>query len=112
MIPRRLLAGTLGVLAAAAVPAAAQNTIAQRVARAPDGVVHMQFAGHDGVCGDGRDVIGYKKAFFARNMQSFGRWSAQNCVPGPVRVALSVAGGRVTQMETFVGGTWARTTAR
>ena len=41
-------------LAAASTPALAQNTLAQRVSRAPDGVVHVQFAARPATCGDGR----------------------------------------------------------
>jgi len=85
----------------------AQGTIAQRVGRAPDGVVRIQFEGHPGVCGDGRDVIGYRKTIFAGSVHSIGgNWNTSRCAPGPVRVALSVARGRVTKMETFVGGGW------
>ncbi len=102
----------LAIAAVSAVPAQSQNSIAQRVSRAPDGVVRLQFAGHSGVCGDGRDLIGYGKALFSISAQSFGDRSAPNCVPGPVRVSLSVSRGRVTQMQTFVGGSWARTSAR
>jgi HEAT repeat protein len=96
---------------ASATPAAAQS-IAPRVAQAPAGVVHLQFDGRPGVCGNGRDVIGFGKAIFARNFQSFGRWSGVNCVPGPLRVSLTTSGGQVTQMQTQVGGTWPTTDAR
>ncbi|MFL5488797.1 MAG: hypothetical protein ACJ8AJ_09975 [Gemmatimonadaceae bacterium] len=97
----------------ASTSATAQNPIAQRVSRAPDGIVRVQFASRPGTCGDGRDLIGYRKAFFAESMQSFGgHWSAEHCAPGPVRVALSVTDGRVTQLKTYVGGNWSATTAR
>lgn len=112
MIPLRFLGAGFLLLSSAALPAAAQNTIAQRVERAPDGVVHLQFAGRAGVCGDGRDMVGYRKALFASNFQSFGSSTASRCAPGPVRASLSVSGGRVTHMQTFVGGSWARTNAR
>jgi HEAT repeat protein len=90
-------------------PAVAQNSLAQRINKAPDGVVHVQFAGRPGTCGDGRDVIGFRKALFAESFQSIGNWSAPNCRPGPVRVALTVANGRVTTVKTYVGGDWPRT---
>jgi HEAT repeat protein len=87
--------------------ARSQSSIAQRVERAVDGVVRVQFQGHSGVCGDGRDVIGYRKAIFSGSVHSIGgKWSAPRCAPGPVRVSLFVARGRVTKMETFVGGNW------
>ena len=99
-------------LAAASTPVLAQNTLAQRVSRAPDGVVHLQFAARPGTCGDGRDVIGYRKALFAESFQSIGDWNAPNCRPGSVRVELSVARGQITRVKTYVGGTWANTRER
>ena len=99
-------------VAATSAPLLAQNTIAQRVSSAPAGVVRVQFAGRPGTCGDGRDLIGYRKALFAESFQSIGNWDAPNCRPGPVRVALSVANGRVTKMKTYVGGDWPRTNER
>ena len=98
--------------AALAAPTLAQNNLAQRVSRAPDGVVHVQFAARPGTCGDGRDLIGYRKALFAESFQSIGDWDAPNCQPGPVRVAVSVANGKATRVKTSVGGSWARTSER
>jgi HEAT repeat protein len=93
-------------------PAFAQNNLAQRINKAPDGVVRVQFTGRPGTCGDGRDVIGFRKALFAESFQSIGNWDAPNCRPGPVRVALTVANGKVTAVKTYVGGDWARTSDR
>lgn len=95
-----------------ATNALAQNPLEQRISKAPDGVVHVQFAGRPGTCGDGRDVIGFRKALFAESFQSIGNWQAPNCRPGPVRVALSVANGKVTAVKTYVGGDWLRTNER
>lgn len=95
----------------AATSATAQS-IASRIAQAPAGVVHLQFDGRPGVCGDGRETVAFGKALFARNMQSFGRWSGVKCVPGPLRVSLMTSGGQVTQMQTQVGGAWPSTDAR
>ena len=98
--------------AAFSPPALAQNTFAQRVAAAPNGVVHVQFTGRPLICGDGRDLIGYRKALFAESFQSIGNWNAPTCRPGPVRVVLTVANGRVTKLKTSVGGTWPGTSER
>ncbi|MEP6549583.1 MAG: hypothetical protein ABJB95_00300 [Gemmatimonadales bacterium] len=58
-------------------------------------------------------MIGYGHAFFMEGMQSFGgKWSAEQCVRGPVRVSLSVANGRVSALRTSVGATWSGTSAR
>jgi HEAT repeat protein len=97
---------------AVSTPTLAQTTLAQRVSRAPDGVVHVQFAARPGTCGDGRDLIGFRKALFAESFQSIGSWDAPNCRPGPVRVALSVDNGAVTRVKTYVGGEWPRTSER
>jgi hypothetical protein len=115
LVPR--LTVTLFVVFAAtalAVPNSglAQNTIAQRINRSPDGIVHLQFASRAGACGDGRNVVGFRKALFADSFQSIGNWDAPNCVAGPVRVALTVAGGKVTRVKTSIGGDWPRSSDR
>ena len=92
-------------------PALAQNTLRQRVSSAPDGIVHVQFAGRPGACGDGRDLIGFRNALFAESFQSIGKWDAPNCRPGPVHVALTVAKGKVSGLKTYVG-TWPRGSGR
>jgi HEAT repeat protein len=95
-------------IALAAPVAAGAQSIASRVAGAPDGVVRMEVPSRIGVCGDGRDVIGYRNALFARNFQSIGgRWRDNRCLPGPLRVTLDVSGGQPTQLRTQVGGAWA-----
>jgi hypothetical protein len=83
------------------------------MSRSPDGAVRLEFASRAGTCGDGRDMIGFRKALFAESFQSIGDWHAPNCHPGPVRVALSVTGGKITRAKTYVGGTsWPRTSER
>lgn len=103
-------------LVAAAMLVAARETpaqtIATRVAQAPDGVVRMQFDSRPGTCGDGRDVVGYGDVLFARNFQSIGKWHSDRCVPGPLRVTLWVDDRQVTREETQVGGAWRGTDMR
>ena len=99
-------------IAATPIPGLAQSTLAQRVSRAPDGVVHVRFAARPGTCGDGRDLIGFRKALFAESFQSIGNWDAPNCRPGPMRVELSVVNGTVTRVKPYVGGDWPRTSGR
>ena len=53
-------------------------------------------------------MIGYRRALFAESFQSIGDWNAPNCRPGPVRVALTVANGKVASVKTSVGGDWPR----
>jgi HEAT repeat protein len=93
-------------------PLGAQS-LASRVAQAPDGVVRIQVDSRSGVCGNGRDVVGYRNALFARNFQSIGgHWTDSRCVPGALRVSLTVADGQVTQMRTQVGGSWPASESR
>ena len=103
---------TVALLLASASSPGAGQTLAQRIAKAPDGLARVQFAGRPGVCGDGRDMIGYRNALFAESFQSIGHWDAPDCRPGPVRVALSVTSGRVTMVKTSVGDSWPRTSER
>lgn len=107
-----LAAVAVAAITTIAVSATAQTSIASRVSAAPNGVVQLQFASRPGTCGNGRDVIGFRKAIFAESFQSIGDWHAPDCRPGPVRVELSVSDGKVTRARTYVGGGWARSSER
>jgi hypothetical protein len=98
----------IAALAIAAVSSAGAQTLASRVASAPDGEVRMEFPSRPGTCGDGRDVVGYRNALFSRNFQTFGHWSGVNCVGGPLRVTLIKSDRQVWQVRTQVGGLWDR----
>ena len=90
--------------------AADAQTLASRVAAAPDGVVRVQLRSRAGVCGDGRDLVGFRNAIFGRNFQSMGgRWRDDRCVPGDLRVTLHKVDGEVHRLRTEVGGEWPRT---
>ena len=115
----RLTSPTLSRFSFAAITAAlfasasgAQTSIGARVSSAPDGVVRLTYASRLGTCGDGGDVIGYRKALFAENFQSIGNWNSPNCVSGPVRVSISVNGGRITRIRTIVGDSFPRASER
>ena len=100
----RTLSVVLAFVAASGVDA---QTLASRIARAPDGEVRMEVPSRLGTCGDGRDIIGYRNALFGQNFQTIGTWSGVSCVAGPLRVTLTVANGEVMQLRTQVGGSWA-----
>ena len=106
------LACAAAAITAISIPVLAQNTLAQRVARAPDGVVRVQFAARPETCGDGLSMVGFRNALFMGSFNSIGKWNAPNCRPGPVRVTLSVANGRVTGVKTAIGGGWPQTSER
>ena len=91
-----------GVTLAAALllaPAARSQSIERRVASAPDGTVRMTFAAREGVCGNGRNVN-----IRSRNDRE-SDWES-DCEHGPVRTVLTVRGGKVTKVATYVGGRW------
>ena len=91
-----LLAGaTIAALAFAG--AAGAQTLDRRVASAPDGTVRFSFAARPGVCGNGHNV----NIQDSRNPD----WES-DCDNGPVRTVLTVSGGKVTRVRSYVGGRW------
>jgi HEAT repeat protein len=103
---RRFFVSIVIVATTFAAPLAAQGTLATRIAQAPDGEVRMQYDARAGVCGDGHGVVGFRRALFADSFESYGRWSESRCVPGPLRVSLTVASGKPESVRTEVGGAW------
>lgn len=95
-------------LAAGAPQCATAQSIAQRVASAPDGKVRMTFAARPDVCGHG--------TFISRGHNNRISWNdneynsdveyAEYCDESPVRLVLQVSGRRVTKIRTYVGGRW------
>jgi HEAT repeat protein len=109
---RRLLLGTAILIGGSVGEAAAQGTLASRVAQAPDGVVRMQYDARPDACGDGRDIVGFRRALFGSSFESYGDWSHARCVAGPLRVTLTVADRRPVAVRTQIGGAWPSTSAR
>src|SRR5687768_15801195 len=96
----RLFSAFSALSALSALSAVSAQSLTSRVANAPDGVVRMEVESRMGVCGDGRDLVGYKSAVFAHNFQSIGgHWDSDRCAAGPLRVTLTVADGQVTRSE-------------
>jgi PBS lyase HEAT-like repeat len=95
----------------AATPLAAQS-LAERIARAPDGTVHLSYAARDGVCGNGSGVISFDCSDGTcgrRRITTNSDWDDDNpcpCDSGPVRLALQVSGGHITRLRAYVGGHW------
>ena len=90
--------GAIGAIAAmfCVAPAGAQS-LADRVARAPDGRIRMTFAARPGICANG---AGYS---IRRRSDEDREWE---CDPGPVRVVLTKDGSDITRVRTYVGGRW------
>jgi HEAT repeats len=82
--------------------AAAQGTIAARVAAAPDGEVRIAFAARPGICGEG-DCISthHGRMRFSTDVE----WDVE-CDDGPVRVVLNVRDHVPLALHTYVGGHW------
>lgn len=104
MTPRRLRAlAALVTLGGLAPIAARAQTLAQRVARAPEGRVQFSFATRDGVCGDGRSYIHLSSASSNQVYGSFDDVSSEPCMRGPARVVLDRAEHQVVGLRVFVG---------
>jgi hypothetical protein len=92
------LAGAAALLRLAAGELPAQS-IADRVARAPDGKVRFSYAAREGVCGNGRNNIS------VRSSDDDVDWES-DCEAGPVRIVMSKTDGRITRVRAYVGGRW------
>ena len=109
-LPRHTVraASIIGALLLIGRPAAAQS-LAQRVSRVSDGIVHFSFAARSEVCGDGENSIrvGDNNHYYSRNWSDGSReWEHAPCEPGPVRVSLHLRGGQPVALRTYVGGRW------
>jgi hypothetical protein len=88
---------------ALAVPpvAAQQRPLAARVAAVRDGMAEFRFPSRSGICGDGHSFIRIG------DHMSFGNLSEsmynRPCLPGPVRIVVSLANGTVTRVKGYVG---------
>ena len=83
-----------------AAPLQAQS-LASRVAAVEDGAVTFHYAPRPGICGDG-------ETFIRTGRHSYhGSWSSKRamepCIFGPAQVRLTLEGGAVQHVETWVG---------
>ena len=93
----RTLSLTLLILAS---PLPAQS-LASRIAAMADEAVTFHFTARDGVCGDGQHFIRTGRHSY------HGSWSAHRgmepCTYGPIQVRLTVSGGAVSRVQSWVG---------
>lgn len=102
---RRRFLSTAAVLAAwVSAPAAAAQSLVDRVGGAPDGTVRVTFAARPGLCGDGVSFISNQGSW--RRVWNDPGTTDCPCEPGPVRLSLRVSRGRVLDVEAGVGPGW------
>jgi hypothetical protein len=89
----------------------AAQPLAERVAAVGSGTVRFEFPAKENVCGNGRGGISIRGRDGRQTVHDM-NWSSRNgewadeCEPGPVRIALDVDGRRVTAVRSYVGGQW------
>ena len=83
------------------------QSVAARVANARDGKVRFTFAPKPGVCGSGNSISrGGRNNMNWTSSESPDVTYEQECSVSPVRIVMSVSGGKVTKLRTYVGGQW------
>jgi hypothetical protein len=102
--------------ALAALVLVQQQALERRVTGAPDGSVRFSFAAKPGVYGNGRNMISWDCDKGSCHNQVDGNWNDREdwdapCDSGPVRVALTKSGGRITDLRVYVGGEWRTSTS-
>jgi len=100
---KRFSLPAIGLVLAAvtSAPLAFAQTLAARIAAAPDRSVQFTYPVRPGVCGDGRTYISTGSGNF---YGSFSTNSADQCLTGPVRVLADLADRNVIALRTYVGG--------
>lgn len=83
-------------------PGARGQSLAQRVASAPDGAVQFTFAARPGVCGNGRTYFSVNGSMWFGSMNE-NTMRSDPCQPGPVRVVLGRAGKEIVDVNVYVG---------
>lgn len=93
----------VAVMGAVATGPASAQSLADRVARAPEGPVTFEYATRAGVCGDGQSYVRVEPAGGADFYGSFDGMESLPCVHGPARVRVDRAGTIVVALRVFVG---------
>jgi hypothetical protein len=86
------------------------QSLAQRIAATRTGTVRFEYPAAEGVCGNGRGNISVRRgtgsSTYSSGNSTRGREWEDECEPGPVRVALDLDRGEVTEVRAYVGGRW------
>ncbi len=108
MMERSMRLAAMAIALAATGSTALAQSIASRIASVRDGTVRFEYPAREGVCGNGRGNISIRTNRGTSTYTSSRRareWEDE-CEPGPVRIALDVARGEVTDVRAYVGGRW------
>ncbi|MFL5563421.1 MAG: HEAT repeat domain-containing protein [Gemmatimonadaceae bacterium] len=102
VVARRTLvaAALVAAMPAMATRLTAQETLAARIAAVQTGTVQFEFPSRDNACGDGHSFIRVGTSIMGSYNSDT---DMSNCVPGPVRIVLDVAGGRVSVLRDYLG---------
>lgn len=104
---RVLAVASMVVIAGIITREAEGQSLASRVARVSDGKVRFTFASRPEICGFGNSISrGGSNRMNWTSDQSPDVIYDEECSRSPVRMVLSVNGGRVTKVRTYVGGRW------
>jgi hypothetical protein len=87
-----------------AARSAGAQALADRVAGAGDGAVTFEFAARPEICGDGGRSVRIGSRSYMGDIDSY----QHRCVHGPVQVRLTLRGGEVEGVESWVGAPRAR----
>jgi hypothetical protein len=100
--------GISTVILAVLIPGKADaQSLARRIADAPDGKVRLEFAARPDLCGNGNYV--------SRGNHNRMQWDSdysedveygEDCMRGPVRVVFTKSGRQVVKIRTYMGGRW------
>ena len=86
---------------ATSAPHALGQSLASRIASAPERSVQFSYPVRPGVCGDGRTYISTGSGNF---YGSFSTDGSEQCLTGPVRVVADLADRNIIALRTYVGG--------
>lgn len=99
-----LIAGAVTILGATAADG---QSLARRIADAPNGKVRLEFAARPDMCGTG--------SYVSRGSHNRMSWDSDysedveytdECVTGPVRLVITKSGGQIVKIRPYVGGRW------
>ncbi len=101
---------TLALLALSVASLGAQD-LRSRITAVGTGTVRLEFPAQEGVCGNGRGSITVRRGDGRTTHSSGGISNGRNewedeCESGPVRLAVDVVRGTVTDVRAYVGGRW------